>query len=125
MRRLFIPLLLPILASAQSMLLRQNWAIRSSADVTESGSVLSTTAYKAAGWHTATVPTTVLSALVQDHTYPDPYFGMNLRSIPGATYGVGLNFSNVDMPADSPFGKSWWYRTEFSVPADYKGKTIW
>jgi len=118
-------LLAPALAAAQSMALRQDWTVRSSADVSERGSVLSTASYKPAGWHSATLPSTVVSALVADHTYPDPYFGMNLRSIPGTTYGIGLNFSNVAMPEGSPFARSWWYRTEFRIPADYKGKTIW
>ena len=29
------------------------------------------------------------------------------------------------MAPDSPFRHSWWYRTEFKLPAEYKGKTIW
>jgi len=32
------------------------------------------------------VPSTVLSALVEDRVYPDPYTGMNLRSLPGVQY---------------------------------------
>ena len=32
---------------------------------------------------TATVPTTVVAALVKDKTLPDPLFGMNLRDFPG------------------------------------------
>ena len=81
--------------------------------------------YRPSGWHRAELPSTVLNALVHDGTYPDPYFGMNLRSIPGATYPIGMNFSNSVMPADSPFSKSWWYRTEFKLPADYQGRTVW
>jgi exo-1,4-beta-D-glucosaminidase len=29
------------------------------------------------------------------------------------------------MPPTSPFRQSWWYRTEFKLPEEYKGKTIW
>src|ERR1700752_3240698 len=29
------------------------------------------------------------------------------------------------MTPDSPFNVPWWYRTEFDVPAQYQGKTIW
>jgi exo-1,4-beta-D-glucosaminidase len=29
------------------------------------------------------------------------------------------------MPKDSPFGCSWWFRTEFAVPADFEKKTQW
>ncbi|MGA3017944.1 MAG: sugar-binding domain-containing protein [Bryobacteraceae bacterium] len=123
--RVLLAVLLPGLAAADSMPLRQGWMIRSSAGMTESGAVLSTTSYKADGWHNATLPSTVLSALVRDKVYPDPYVGMNLRQIPGTTYGIGLNFSNLGLPEDSPFAKSWWYRTEFRIPAEHKGKTIW
>jgi exo-1,4-beta-D-glucosaminidase len=124
-RILLAVLLLPGLAPADSIPLRQGWMIRSSAGMTESGAVLSTTSYKMDGWHSATLPSTVLSALVRDKVYPDPYFGMNLRQIPGTTYAIGLNFSNSPIPEDSPFAKSWWYRTEFRAPPEYKGKTVW
>jgi len=124
--RIFLAaVLLPGLAAADSMPLRQGWMIRGSAGMTESGAVLSTASYKTDGWHSATLPSTVLNALVRDKVYPDPYAGMNLRQIPGTAYGIGQNFSNLGLPEDSPFSKSWWYRTEFRVPADYRGKTIW
>ena len=71
------------------------------------------------------MPTTVFAALVKQKVYPDPLFGMNLRSIPGVTYPIGTNFSNLPMQPDSPFAVPWWYRTEFTVPAAYKGKTLW
>ena len=97
--------------------LRQGWAIQSSADVHESGAILSTPAYTPRNWYTATLPSTVLSALVKAHVYPDPYIGMNLRSIAGTSYPISFNFSNAPMPPDSPFRHSWWYRTKFDLPA--------
>ena len=118
--RILLAVLLPGLAAADSMPLRQGWMIRSSAGMMETGAILSTTSYKPDGWHNATLPSTVLSALVRDKVYPDPYAGMNLRQIPGTTYGIGLNFSNLGLPEDSPFAKSWWYRTEFRAPPDYQ-----
>ena len=66
-----------------------------------------------------------MSALVEDKVYPDPYTGMNLRSIPGTTYPIFEDFSIIPMPPTSPFRQSWWYRTEFKLPPDYNGKTIW
>jgi exo-1,4-beta-D-glucosaminidase len=116
---------LPILASAQSMVLRQGWTLQSSAEVRDGGAVLSTTAFQPSGWHHAALPSTVFRALVEDKVYPDPYSGMNLRSAPGMSYAIGQNFSNYAMPGDSPFARSWWYRTEFRLSADYQGKTIW
>ncbi len=105
--------------------LRQGWAIQSSADVHESGAILSTPAYTPRNWYTATLPSTVLSALVKARVYPDPYIGMNLRSISGTSYPIGFNFSNAPMPPDSPFRHSWWYRTRFDLPAADRGRTVW
>jgi exo-1,4-beta-D-glucosaminidase len=67
----------------------------------------------------------VLSALVRDGVYPDPYTGANLLSIPGTSYPVFSNFSNIRMPPDSPFRHSWWYRTDFTIPGEYRGRTLW
>ena len=69
------------------------------------------------GWHKARVPNTVVGALVEDGTYADPYFGMNLRKIPGTTYKIGERFTLIPTPDDSPFKPAWWYRTEFDLPA--------
>jgi exo-1,4-beta-D-glucosaminidase len=44
----------------------------------------------------------VLSALVEEKVYPDPYTGMNLRSIPGTTYPIFEDFSNIPMPPKQP-----------------------
>jgi exo-1,4-beta-D-glucosaminidase len=104
--------------------LREGWTIQSSAKVTAAGEAVSRAGFATPGWHAATVPTTVVSALVSDGTFPDPYYGMNLRKIPGTTYPIGANFSLVAMPADSPFAVPWWYRTEFTVPPEATGKTL-
>ena len=104
--------------------LKDNWTIQSSAKVRADGATISRAGFEAKGWYPATVPSTVLAALVADKVYSDPYFGMNLRSIPGTKYKIGANFSNQEMPADSPFRVAWWYRTEFELPADAAGKTL-
>jgi exo-1,4-beta-D-glucosaminidase len=105
--------------------LRDGWELQTSAKVDAKGEVISTPAFAAKGWHTATIPSTVVAALVKDKTLPDPFPGMNLRSFPGVTYPIGGNFSNIAMATDSPYAVSWWYRKAFTVPATYKGKTIW
>ncbi len=105
--------------------LEGGWKIQSSAIATEGGERLSLPGASTTGWHPARVPTTVVSALVADGTYPDPYVGLNLRSIPGTTYPVGQNFSNLPMPKDSPFAVPWWYRTEFTLPSDVSGRRLW
>ncbi len=105
--------------------LKEGWAIQSSASTSDKGDVLSAVGYTTAGWYPTSVPSTVLAALVRNHVYPDPYFGMNLRSIPGVSYPIGQNFSNIEMPADSPFRPSWWYRTEFALPKVAHGQRLW
>lgn len=112
-------------AATSQLVLREGWAIQSSAHVRETGDLISTPAFKPTNWYRATVPSTVLNALVRNRVYPDPYLGMNLRSISGTSYPIAENFSNIPMPPDSPFRYSWWYRTEFQLPADYAGKTVW
>jgi len=105
--------------------LSTGWAIQSACETKATGADISTPGFRTAGWHSATVPATVVAALVADNTYPDPYFGMNLRSIQGTTYPIGKNFAELPLPKDSPFRCSWWYRTEFRAPEDFRGRRVW
>jgi exo-1,4-beta-D-glucosaminidase len=105
--------------------LRDGWRIQSSTSVKENGEVVSTPRYKPEDWYPATVPATVLTALVADRVYADPYFGTNLRDIPGTRYRVGGSFANIMMPPESPFRSSWWYRTEFQDPGKLPGRRVW
>lgn len=60
------------------------------------------------GWYDAVVPGTVLTSLVADGVYPDPYFGLNNLAI-----------------TDSLCRKIWWYRTSFESPQEKPGKLAW
>ncbi len=104
--------------------LQTDWRLQSSAKVQAKGEAVSAAGFDAKDWYAASVPTTVFAALVANKVYPDPYFGKNLRQVPGVTYPIGQNFSNLEMPADSPFAVSWWYRTEFDVPAAWAGRGV-
>jgi exo-1,4-beta-D-glucosaminidase len=110
--------------SLSRTLLAEGWELQSSAKIQAGGDTISTTAFKPADWLKATVPSTVFGCLVEDKVYPDPFFGMNLRSLPGMSYPIGANFSNRPMPADSPFRGSWWYRTQFNVSPPQDGQ-VW
>ena len=57
--------------------------------------------------------------------FKDPYFGINLRKIPGTGYPIGENFSNLPMPTDSPYHCGWWYRKQVVIPAAARGRTLW
>ncbi len=109
----------------QRLELGNGWVLQSSAQVRGSAESISNPGYATSGWIAAEVPTTVVAAQVKAGLLPDPYFGMNLRRLPGVTYPIGSNFSLTAMPADSPYRPSWWYRTEFALPAAYAGRTVW
>ena len=114
------------LAQTSSKLrLADGWMLQSSSKIDQSGETLSKAGFQPRGWYPVSVPTTVVSALVKHKVLPDPMFGMNLRQFPGVSYPIGANFSNLPMPPDSPYLVSWWYRKTFTLPADYKGKTVW
>jgi exo-1,4-beta-D-glucosaminidase len=129
----FLLFALPLLAFAQSLGaadsridLRDGWKLQSSCKVSATGAKISQAGFDTSGWHYTTVPSTVVAALVADKTYPDPYFGDNLRNFPGMDYRAGKMFSVQPMPKDSPFRCSWWYRTEFPTPPDTaSGHHVW
>jgi len=124
--------LLGIAAGAQARTvsaLHDGWRLRSAcelpAGVDASGSVISQPEFRADGWLATAVPSTVLAAQFADRVVPDPYFGMNLRQIPGTDYPIGKIFANLPMAQTSPYRCGWWYRTEFPSPATSKGERVW
>jgi exo-1,4-beta-D-glucosaminidase len=132
--RLLIPLFSLAVGAAQpsshpavaAMLpLRDGWNLQSSAKVTATGEAISGASFNASDWIPADVPTTVVAAQVKSGLLLDPFFGMNLRQYPGLSYPIGFSFPKMEMPPDSPYGVSWWYRKEFTLPSVYAGKTVW
>ncbi len=106
--------------------LHDGWQLQSSRLVHESGDVVSSASFHPSGWLETTVPSTVVAAQVAAGQLKDPYFGMNLRDYPGMSYPIGFNtFNNLPMEKDSPYAAPWWYRTEFRLPASYRGKRVW
>ena len=105
--------------------LHTGWSLQSSCKVNRSGEIISTTAFEPSGWYSSSVPSTVFAAQVAAGELKDPYFGENLRKLPGMDYPRGKNFAELPMPKDSPYACSWWYRTEFRLPEGYKGSVIW
>ena len=87
--------------SANDVPLADGWQIQSAALVNHDGPTISSTTMDTTGWHPASVPETVLSALVKDGTYTNIYFGKNLETIPTA-----------------PFTNAWWYRRQFDVSGE-------
>jgi exo-1,4-beta-D-glucosaminidase len=90
--------------SGNFIFLKDGWLLQSSAQVNAAGPAISSASFAPSGWHPATVPETVLSALVKDGTYTNIYFGTNLATIPTA-----------------PFTNAWWYRKEFDLTGSQAG----
>jgi exo-1,4-beta-D-glucosaminidase len=109
----------------ERMYLRDRWQIQSSCVAKATGEQISAVGYDASGWHSAQVPTTVVGALVADKTYPDPFYATNLHSFPGMYASNKMLFANRELPKDSPFVCSWWYRAEFTVPEDFEQQNAW
>jgi exo-1,4-beta-D-glucosaminidase len=105
--------------------LHDNWRLQSACVAKEEGAAISAADYAPHDWLSTSVPSTVLAAQVAGKIFPDPYFGMNLRNIPGTTYPIGHDFSNLPMPQDSPYRCGWWYRTEFTAPPARADHRIW
>src|ERR1700744_452676 len=105
------------IAQKNLMPLHDGWRLQSACTLHAAGETISVPGFAVEDWQKVRVPSTVLAAQVANKLVPDPMFGMNLRSIPGTSYPIGHNFSNLPMPQDSPYNCGWWYRTEFAVPA--------
>jgi hypothetical protein len=101
--------------------------LQSSSLIKASGEELSTTQYKPdVFWFPVTVPSTVLSGLVANKVYPDPYSGINNMLIPDASdeFNKKYNLEQFShLPNDpNPWKKPYWYRTVFEVPAADNGR---
>ncbi|HEX6467403.1 MAG TPA: beta galactosidase jelly roll domain-containing protein, partial [Terriglobales bacterium] len=109
--------------------LEKNWQLQSSCKLSEkSGAVISTLNFQPGQWISTTVPSTVVAAQLAAGEFPnvkDPFYGTNLRLIPGTNYPVGALFANLPMTMDSPYRCSWWYRTEFRLPNEFKDRNVW
>jgi len=71
------------------------------------GATLSRSGINTQDWYDATVPGTVLTTLVEQGVYPDPYYGLNNLLV-----------------SDSLDKQDYWYRTEFAVPKEFVGRKL-
>ena len=101
------------------------WRMESSAKITASPEALSTAGFDDSKWHTAVVPVTIIGTLVTDKSLPDPNYGQNLKSYPGAFNDNKHLNADLDMPADSPFRHSYWFRVEFAEPKEFANRRVW
>lgn len=88
-------------------IITDGWELIDGKTVLESGKSIFDPQLNTTAWYNATVPGTVLTTLVNQGVYPDPYFGLNNMNIPES-------LSRTD----------WWYRCKFTVPGDAAGKQL-
>jgi hypothetical protein len=89
-------------------LISSGWEMAEGNQLIASGGSLFSPDFNTSGWYNATVPGTVLTTLVDQGVYPDPYYGLNNLLIP-----------------DSLCRKDWWYRIELPLPENRQNKLIW
>ena len=111
-----------------AVLLRDGWAVESSENVGFDGARLSAPGIDTSKWSHTSVPATVLTALVRNGIYPNPYYSLNNTLIPDANDDFNkenglLKYSHI--PGKNPWKKPYWYRTTFQLPRGYQDKTVW
>ncbi len=88
--------------------LNNGWELADGQMVTANEQSIFALKFNTSNWYNAVVPGTVLTTLVQQGIYPDPYIGLNNMAIP-----------------DDLCRKDWWYRISFSAPAEDVNKIAW
>ena len=104
------------------VLLKENWAIQSSDEVSAVGSEISKPGFQTNQWYPATMPSTILEALVNAGVYKDPYYGNNFVETPGYFEVHAFDFL-YDLPEDSPFSVPW--RNMSRVPDGRVFSVLW
>jgi len=105
----------------------EDFELQSSSQIKASGEVISTSDYISdVYWFPVKVPSTVLSGLVANGIYPDPYSGMNNMLIPDASDEFNKQYDLEKysfLPNDpNPWKKPYWYRTAFDIPLADQGQ---
>ncbi|UBD75413.1 glycoside hydrolase family 2 [Parabacteroides goldsteinii] len=86
-----------------NFLLSSGWEMIEGYKLAGKGISLWDTRTNADEWYNAVVPGTVLTTLVEQSVYPDPYYGLNNLLIP-----------------DTLCRMDWWYRISFEIPQTMK-----
>jgi hypothetical protein len=95
-------------AGADEWLISSGWKLTTADALYPPTTQLFDPSYDASAWHDAIVPGTVLSTLVGQGVYPDPYYSVNNLAIP-----------------DDLCRKEWIYRVAFNSPPISQGRQVW
>ena len=111
------------------VMLKEGWFIQSSILVDKGGEAVSGSGFSTKGWHKATMPCTVLSALVKNGVYPDPRNALDCYKIPDSAdeFNQKYDLAKFSHLPDkrNPWRDPYWYRTEFTLPAWEPGRHVW
>lgn len=92
------------------------WKMVKAGDADARPEEISTVGFATDNWLDAVVPGTVLTSLVKNEVYPDPYYGINNK------------MSENKIPDLDDAGRdfyTYWFRTEFDTPEHSKGQHVW
>ena len=89
------------------LIFNAGWEMIEAPKLHADGATLSASGVETQEWYDATVPGTVLTTLVNQGVYPDPYYGLNNLLIP-----------------ESLNKQDYWYRTEFTAPKKFSGREL-
>lgn len=86
-----------------------HWLIQDSAKAQQGGAEISTNGFPTKDWYPVSGRATVMTGLLENGVYKNVFYSDNLRAVqvPGAS--------------GNHFVVPWWYRSEFTLPADAKG----
>ncbi|MBN1780824.1 hypothetical protein JW948_06855 [bacterium] len=107
--------------------LRDGWQVRSSVFAGMDGRKLSSAVDPSQSWYETSVPVTVLSALVRNGLYPNPYVGVNNLKIPDLSDTFNekqdlLKYSHI--PGRNPWKQPYWFRKTFKAPGSFRDRTL-
>lgn len=83
------------------------WKLKEAPKISAEPEILSKPGFDTSTWIPATVPGTVLTTLVDQGVYPDPYYGLNNLVIP-----------------ESLCRQDYWYRVEFDSPKTFRNISL-
>lgn len=105
--------------------LHDGWFVQSAANVSATGSQISTPGYAPTGWLKTSIPATPVGAEVENGVYPDPHVGLNAQRIP-CWPAQGINYANQAWPSGCPYGPGdWWFLNQFTLPTTLSGQRIY
>jgi hypothetical protein len=112
----------------QAQLLRSDWKVKSSVQTRMNGAQLSKAGVNTNDWAVTSLPATVLTALVRNGIYPNPYTGMNNMKIPDSNdeYNKDYDLQKYShIKGVNPWKDHYWFRNEFVVSKNINGKKLW